>query len=133
MDIQKNIKYWLQSAEIDLQTAENIFSTGRDFHFCLFVAHLVLEKTLKALVVKVTNDHPPKIHNLSHLAELADLDLTTDQVNFLQEVNQFSIQTRYPDEQFEFYKRCNEEFAEKYLNKIKDFRQWLFTMIEKLL
>jgi len=129
VDIQKHIQYWLQGAERDLQTAENIFSSGRDFHFCLFVAYLALEKTFKALVVKATVAHPPKTHNLVRLSELARLELTIDQVHFLQEVNQFAIQTRYPDEQFEFYKRCTKEFTETYLNKIKDFRQWLLTMI----
>ena len=50
MNLQEHIKYWLESAEHDLQTAETLFANGR-YDWCLFLAHLVLEKTLKALFV----------------------------------------------------------------------------------
>lgn len=129
MDIEKQIQYWLTTAEMDLETSHNIFQSGKDYHYCLFVSHLILEKTLKAIVIKSTKDFPPKTHNLVRLAELAQLQLTSEQVEFLQEVNQFALQTRYPDYQLEFYNRCTKQFTEKYFNKIQDFYSWLRSQV----
>jgi HEPN domain-containing protein len=47
MKIDEHIKYWLNSADHDLDTAESLFSTGK-YDWCLFLGHLVLEKGLKA-------------------------------------------------------------------------------------
>ncbi len=41
------ISYWKKSAESDLVVAEHLFEK-RDYHYCLFFGHLVLEKALKA-------------------------------------------------------------------------------------
>ncbi|MEW6654049.1 MAG: HEPN domain-containing protein, partial [Bacteroidota bacterium] len=50
-----------------------IFESGKNFHFCLFLCHLSVEKLLNAFVVKTTNDFPPKTHNFLRLAELSEL------------------------------------------------------------
>ncbi len=47
MTKQEHIAYWLKSAEHDLEAANSIFASGR-YDWCLFVAHLVIEKVLKA-------------------------------------------------------------------------------------
>ncbi|HED08412.1 MAG TPA: HEPN domain-containing protein [Ignavibacteria bacterium] len=68
MTQEEHIKYWLDSAEHDLDTANTLFSSGK-YDWCLFISHLVLEKLLKAFYVK--NNHnkiPPKTHNLVRLA-----------------------------------------------------------------
>ncbi|KAF0146839.1 MAG: HEPN domain-containing protein, partial [Ignavibacteria bacterium] len=71
MEQSKQIEYWTKAATLDLQSAIDIFESGKNFHFCLFLCHLSIEKLLKAFVVKITNDFPPKTHNLLRLAELA--------------------------------------------------------------
>lgn len=38
MDIKKQIDYWLKAAELDLQTAVNIFESDKNFHLCLYVS-----------------------------------------------------------------------------------------------
>ena len=69
MKIDEHIKYWLNSADHDLDTAESLFSAGK-YDWCLFLGHLVLEKGLKAIYVKDReNRMPPKTHNLVKLAE----------------------------------------------------------------
>ncbi len=88
MDKEKQIKYWLTS-DLDWETATDIFESNKNFHFCLFICHLVIEKLLKALVVKETNQHPLKTHNLLRLAEIAKIELNPDHLQFFEELNQF--------------------------------------------
>lgn len=122
------ISYWLKSAESDLTVAEHLFEKG-DYHYCLFIGHLVLEKTLKALYVKNVDLNPPFKHSLPLLAEKANLQITTAQETFLEEVTDFNIEARYPDIKFQFFKKCTKNFTEKYFNEIKDFYKWLKILI----
>ena len=103
MDTKDHIKYWLDSADHDLESAETLYATGK-YDWCLFISHIVVEKTLKALYVSAHPDqYPPKIHNLVRLAELCELE-TPDEINdSLNRINDFNIEARYPDYKFSFY------------------------------
>lgn len=129
MTKDEHIKYWLDGAAHDLDAAESLFSSGK-FDWCLFLGHLVLEKTLKALIVAKTDIKPPKTHNLLKLVELVGLSLSEEQSVFFDEVNDFNLETRYPDYKNAFYRRCTKEFAEPYFSKIKETYQWLLSQIE---
>lgn len=121
--------YWLKSAESDLVVAEHLFEKG-DYHYCLFIGHLVLEKALKAFYVKKKDENAPFKHSLSLLAEKTGLELTEVQETFLEEVTDFNIEARYPDIKFSFYKRCTKEFTGKYFREIKEFYRWLKEKIQ---
>ncbi len=69
---------------------------GRTRHG-LFFAHLALEKMLKAHVCRAANSFPPKIHNLIHLSELANLSISSSQRILLGRFNQYQLERRYPD------------------------------------
>ncbi len=130
MKIDEHIKYWLDSAEHDLDVAESLFSSGKN-DWCLFVGHLVLEKVLKAIYVQNSNNQvPPKIHNLIRLANLSNLKLSDEQKLFLGDVNEFHIETRYPDFRSNFYKKCTRTFTEKYFAEIKEQYQWLKSLLK---
>lgn len=130
MTKDEHIAYWLESSQHDLESSESIFNTGR-YDWCLFVGHLSLEKILKARYVNFKNNElPPKIHNLVRLAELADIALNDDQKLLLDTINDFNIQTRYPDYKLDFYKRCTREYAYEYLNKIKEMHKWLNSLLK---
>ncbi len=125
-----HIKYWLQSANHDLETAESMYQSQK-YDWCLFIGHLVLEKTLKAIYIdKHGNSIPPKLHNLVRLTELCNLELNEEQRLFLDKVNDFNIQTRYPDYKFDFYRLCTIDFTQEYFNKIKDFYKWLLSRLK---
>ncbi len=130
MNVEEHVNYWLESAEHDLGAAEQLFLSAK-YDWCLFIGHLVIEKTLKATFA-YNNDNkiPPKTHNLLKLAELANLMLTEDQKIFLDEVNDFNLEVRYPEYRREFYKLCTRTFAEGYFIKIKDFSKWLKSQIK---
>ncbi len=129
MEKKEHIAYWIQSAEHDLDTAVSLFKASK-YDWCLFISHLVLEKTLKAVFVHNNNKLPPKTHNLVKLAELSALKLTEKQKFFLDEINDFNLEVRYPDFRFVFYKKCTREFAEGYFIKIKECYEWLKSLIE---
>lgn len=125
MTTEEHYKYWISSAEHDLDTAEALFSTGK-YDWCLFISHLVLEKALKAIFVKRKgNKIPPKIHNLVRLSEIVNLELSEDQKLFFDKVNDFNIETRYPQYKDEFFKICTKQYVEKYFNEIKVTFIWL--------
>jgi len=126
---KESINYWLKSAESDLLVAKHLFEK-RDYSYCLFFGHLVLEKALKALYVKRVDINPPFKHSLPLLAQKAGLELSEEEESFLEEVTDFNLEARYPDIKFSFKKRCTKKFTENYFNKIKKFFKWLKTLIQ---
>lgn len=126
--VDKHIKYWVDSASHDLEVAESLFENAK-YDWCLFIAHLVLEKTMKALYVQSKNDFPPRTHDLIRLSEIIGLDMDEDTMEFLDSVNTFNISTRYPDEKLRFYKLCTSDFATENFNRIKEIRNWLLKKI----
>ena len=130
MKIDEHIKYWLDSAAHDLDVAEHLFQSGK-YDWSLFIGHLVLEKTLKALFVfKNNNQAPPKIHNLVRLADLSGLVLTMEQKMLFDKITDFNIDTRYPSVKFEFYKQCTAQFTQEYFAAIKENYTWLKSLIK---
>jgi len=65
------------------------------------------------------------------LAEGAGLKLKPEQNAFLEEVTAFNIRTRYPDYKNRFSKTATRDFTEGYIDKVKEFRQWLLTLLTK--
>jgi HEPN domain-containing protein len=124
MDFEKQINYWVQSAEHDWETAEELIKNEK-YDWALFIGHLVLEKILKAIYISIKKEFPEKTHNLIRLANLSKLELSAEDRVFFEQVNSFHISTRYPDEQFKFYKICTREFSMENFKKIKDSYQWL--------
>lgn len=86
---------------------------------------------MKAVFVdRNDNNMPPKIHNLVRLTELSKIELNEDQRFLLDKITDFNIQTRYPDYKLDFYKRCNLEYTNEYLTKIKEFYAWFSSLLK---
>ena len=68
VNVQKQIDYWIKGAEDDIVTAELLIREKRTLHG-LFFCHLVIEKAIKAHVVKTTGDIAPRSHNLIYLSD----------------------------------------------------------------
>jgi HEPN domain-containing protein len=96
VDIDKQIAYWRDSANEDWAVARQLVDNSRIRHG-LFFAHLTLEKTLKALICKHSQDLAPRIHNLSRLSEKIGITLETEHADILAEMNAFHIEGRYPE------------------------------------
>lgn len=98
----------------------SFFYKNKRYSDFLFFGHIVLEKILKALVVKKIKIEPPKLHDLVKLEELAELNSDNETRILLKEINVFNIRSRYPDYKFRFYKSCTKKFTKKYLDKIRE-------------
>ena len=124
-DLQKNIKYWLVASEKDLEVAQSLFKS-KYYPQCLFFCHLALEKSLKAIVIKTIKDYPPYIHDLRKLAEIAKIELSSDQKMVLDKISTFNIAGRYANKKYEFYKKYNKkEYVQEFLEKTEKLYLWL--------
>ena len=128
--MNKRVAYWIDSAEHDFEVAELLFKDEK-YDWCLFIAHLVLEKILKGCYVMNQDDFPPRTHDLVKLADIAGLDMDEDTIEFLDLVNTFNISTRYPDEKLKFYRLCTKEFTDENFTRIKEIRKWLLKKIHQ--
>jgi len=123
-DVKKSVQYWQEGASYDLATAAGLLRIKR-YPYALFMGHLALEKLLKAHVVKARGEPAPKSHNLPYLAQKAALDLAPEMMDQLGEFMEFHLESRYPEEQHSFYKKCTLEYTKNNLAKIKGVFQWL--------
>jgi len=124
MDVQKVVDYWIRSAEDDIKTVEALWKSER-YHHCLFFCHLVVEKALKAHVVKATGRQALPIHNLIRLARDAGLNIPPDKEAALEEINTFNIRARYNDYKREFYKKATREYTEEWYKRSLEIFRWL--------
>lgn len=126
--MKRHVRYWIDSAEHDLEVAESLFENEK-YDWCLFIAHLVLEKTLKSCYIKCKDDFPPRTHDLVKLADAAGVELDEETLEFLDSVNTFNISARYPDEKFRFYTLCTRDFTAENFTRIKEIRKCLLKKI----
>jgi len=118
MDKREHIDYWLKIAEKD-QDMMAYLVAGRRYVQALFFGHLYLEKIAKALWVKNNIENiPPKTHNLLKIIKEAGLDLPTEDQAFLIKLNQYQIESRYPEDIDKLYKITDKYLTEEYFNKI---------------
>jgi HEPN domain-containing protein len=121
INVQKQIDYWISGANDDIITADLLIREKRNLHG-LFFCHLVIEKAIKAHLVKKIGDVAPRSHNLINLSENAGLLFDDDTQIFLGILMKYQLQGRYPDYSpiLPDQLRVNE-----YFNKTKDLLQWL--------
>jgi len=125
MDVQKQIAYWRDGSVGNLESAEILIAKGKCLDG-LFFCHLTLEKILKALVVKVTQEVPPKIHHLGELRRISGIEMEESQRLFLGEMNDFAREARYPIPSKDLPSRSR---AENLLQKTKEIHQWLINQL----
>jgi len=121
MDIKKQIDYWTKGAENDLMTADLLIREKRILHG-LFFCHLVIEKVIKAHVVKTSGEVAPRSHNLIYLSEKTDLEFDDETEIFLGILMKYQLQGRYPD-----YNPVLPDILKvnEYFEKTKTLLKWL--------
>lgn len=97
MDVERQVEYWRTGSVEDLAAAEAL--SAQHPRHALFLAHLALEKVLKAHVTRTTGDVPPRIHDLLRLVDLAGVAISSEQRTFLARFQQYCLAGRYPDVQ----------------------------------
>lgn len=117
--VQSIVEYWRKTADHDNKTMQVLFRSKR-FSDSLFFGHILLEKILKAHVVLQTKKQAPYIHDLVRLAEMAQLNLSDEQLDILDTANEFNIRSRYPEYKLLFYKKCTKAYTSKHFHLITD-------------
>ncbi|WP_339869212.1 HEPN domain-containing protein [uncultured Algoriphagus sp.] len=125
-NIQGVIDYWMSSSDQNNQTMMNLFKS-KDYDWCLFIGHLVLEKLLKAHFVKSNKKHPIFIHDLLRLAMKTKLQASEEQKDWLDEITTFNLNVRYDSYKQDFHQLCTKEFAEIWIERIEKLRKWLIS------
>lgn len=121
-------KYWLRSSDQDWIVANDLFE-NKHYTYALFFAHLSIEKLLKAIFSYKFKETAPFSHNLVYLSEKADLNLSNEHLDLLEEITDFNLEARYPDDKFSFYKKCTLSYTQIKLGQIEGLRAWLLHKI----
>jgi len=122
--MSKNIKEWFHQADYDMRSAQLMFDNRRYIH-AVFFCHLSIEKALKGLLAKTSDDVPPKTHNLIFLIEKSGLTLPVDMFDFMFLLNGVSVPTRYPDELKRMQKDYSKAKAGSLLEQGQKALKWL--------
>jgi HEPN domain-containing protein len=127
--MEQDVKYWVDLSRYDIDTAKAMLASGR-YLYVLFTCQQSIEKMLKALVVKNTDSFPPKIHDLIKLANIAKIDIETEQKEFLAKLNYYYLETRYPRELSEISKQIKRDVAITFYNNTKKILKWLRSKVQ---
>ena len=84
--------------------------------------HLVIEKAIKANIVKQTAEIAPRSHNLLYLSEIGEITFNEEDEVFLGILMKYQLQGPYPDYQPVI---PNEERVSDYLRKTENLLLWL--------
>ena len=121
IDIDKQVCYWRTGAEDALGSADLLIANGR-WGFGLFLLHLALEKSLKALVVRQTREVPPRTHDLLRLIRQAELEPPADILAVMGEFQAYCLAGRYPDSEPAL---MDAALARRELARAKETYAWL--------
>ena len=124
IDINKIYQHWIESSNKDYETMIHLYES-KDYSWSLFIGHIVIEKLIKASVVKSINDHAPFTHDLTKLANLSKLGFSEEQLDWLDTITTFNLNARYDSYKQAFYKKCTPEYSYEWINKIQNLREWI--------
>lgn len=120
--MREEISNWLKQSEKDLNAAKNSLKSG-DYEWASFQSNQSAEKVLKALYLKEKKEIF-QTHNLISIAKR--LNLPTDIIKHLKELNPDYTLARYPDAAnaapFENY---SEEIAKDKINSAEEVLKWI--------
>ncbi len=129
MNKEQHIKYWLDLAVEDLDTAKYNLS-GKKHLAALFFFHLSIEKLLKAHWVKSNvSNTPPFTHDLEVLSAETSLNFTADQYDYLGSMSNWNIELRYPDYRLRLHHLADKVYMEHHLLKIEALFAWLLSQL----
>jgi len=120
-------QHWARRAQYDLDTADAMFKAGR-YLYVLFCCQQAVEKMLKSIIVQRADEMPPRIHRLVRLAELAGVAVEEKEMDFLRELSEYYIPTRYPEDVADLALDVKQDKAQWVLTQSREFIQWLSSM-----
>ena len=124
INIDRTYNHWITTSDKDFETMNHLYDS-KDYHWSLFIGHIVIERLLKACVVKETKKHAPFTHDLTKLAKISGLQFSEEHLDWLDTVTTFNMNTRYDSYKEAFYKKCTIDFTTEWIEKIKILQSWI--------
>jgi HEPN domain-containing protein len=120
------VKYWMDIAEYDLDTAKAMLSTKR-YLYVGFMCHQAIEKALKGYCVYKGIEKIPYTHNLLTLAQKSEIiaELDEEQLDFIDTIQPLNIEARYPESKKRLLETLSEDRCSKILKKTEGILRWL--------
>jgi HEPN domain-containing protein len=126
MTKEDKVKYWVKLSDenfrvaTDLLKSKHLLQTG-------FFCHLAIETIFKAYFTQLKNDHPPYIHKLARLAQLAGFyeDMNDTQKDFIYKLDPFNIEARYPEYKNMLAKSINIQICKNLLKQTQELQLWI--------
>lgn len=115
--MKEEVRRWIRGARDDLNAARNSFKSG-DYDWASFQSQQAVEKALKALSIKKTNQFP-KTHDLVKLSKL--VNAPKEIIIQCGKLNPSYIETRYPD----LSKDYSKDDAEEFINIADNILKWI--------
>lgn len=113
----------------DWDTAEYNMK-GKRNTAALFFFHLCVEKLLKAAWVRSNvGNTPPFSHDLVNIANQTELEIEAEWYDYLNTINRWNIEGRYPDYKMKLHAIANEEYMNVHFNKVNSLKEWLLSKI----
>ena len=94
----------------------------KDYHWSIFIGHIVIERLLKAVVVQETNYYATFSHDLRRLVKLSKIKFNDEYFAWLDTITTFNLNARYDSYKQAFYKKCTSDFTAKWISNIKELR-----------
>ena len=122
MNKKDHIGFWLRSGNESWEAAILLLEGQKNVE-ALFMFCLAIEKYLKANWVNDNiDDIPPRIHDLQSIYSQTDLELDAEFVDFLDTINRWNIEGRYPDFKFSLYKLATKSYTENQFQKLTNLK-----------
>lgn len=132
MKLKDKIIYWRRLSNYDLKTANALYEK-RQYPYTLYFLHLSTEKLLKAVFLSQKKKDTPRTHNLIYLAQNCNIELEEKYWNLLAELNEFNLESRYPEYKMSLYKIATKKYTLNYLNNTKEIIKCLKKKLSILL
>lgn len=129
MSQNEAVQYWIDTANEDWRVAQNLFR-DETYNYALFLMQLTLERLLKAIQVKKTDEGPLYIHNLVLLSQKAQIQLNSEELNQLKEISSFNITARYDNYKRDFFTKATKEYAKDWMEVGSKIRLRLLKELE---
>ena len=115
---------WLAQAKYDLSSAE-VMLKARKYLYVAFMCQQSMEKILKAIIQKRKNETPPYTHKLSILIKMIELEVSEQDLDFLDSLTRYYINCRYPEHKQKLAKELDKKGSQELLKRTKECFSWL--------
>jgi HEPN domain-containing protein len=122
----------LDLCDEDLLSAKALLNSNRLLHMGFF-CHLIVEKSLKAVIAFQTDEIPPKTHDLQRLALHGGVfdELSGEQLNLLDKLKPLQIEARYPEYKERLVSELTKQYCVQLMIETEGFLCWIKKRLEQ--